>query len=344
MNIKLKTAITCLLCFSLCACQDTATPGDEGLAVPVPIGFSADIAPREETQTRGNAITDIDYMYVFASYTGTSDWTSTDIPNYMYRQLMEKTEASAWTYSPVKYWPANAGEKLSFFAYAPITVSGIELSALGTAGPKITYTLPAKESDKQDLLVGSRLNKKQADAAVAFSMQHALTQVKFNVKTTLSLETTGSTVILNKLEVLAPAKGTLSFNATADNSFTWNCEATRTTFTAAINDEASGKVMNGNSTVAGTFFLFPVADLATAAVNPTLKLTYTLVKAPGTGSNIGTVSITSTLDLDKANWKHGNSLLYNLTIIDDRLILEGVTVKDFPVNGDSAAGSGIPAT
>ena len=312
----------------------------ETIESETPIGFSADITSRQESQTRGDAVTDINYMYVFASYTGKSDWSSASIPNYMYRQLMEKTGASAWTYSPLKYWPADADEKLSFFAYAPITLNGIELSALGTAGPKITYTIPAKESDKQDLLVGSRLNKKKADGAVAFSMQHVLTQVKFYVKTTLSPETAETTVILNKLEVLAPIKGALSFNATADNSFTWTCEATRTTFTAAINDEAPGRVINGNSTVAGSFFLFPVADLATAA-NPTLKLTYTLAKTSGT--NTGTVSITSTLDLDKANWKHGSSLSYNLTIIDDRLILEGITVKDFPTNGASA-GTEIPAT
>lgn len=42
---------------------------------------------------------DIDYMYVFASYTGTADWTPLDTPNFMYRQLMEKNGGS-WTYPP----------------------------------------------------------------------------------------------------------------------------------------------------------------------------------------------------------------------------------------------------
>ena len=39
---------------------------------------------------------------------------------YMYNQAVEyDSKTSAWTYSPVKYWPNRDGDKISFFAYAP---------------------------------------------------------------------------------------------------------------------------------------------------------------------------------------------------------------------------------
>jgi len=75
---------------------------------------------------------------VFAQYAGSTAWTSytdkaTTPFNFMWNQQVDWTEgSSAWTYSPVKYWPndnnpaddqdAQGSQKhsyLSFFAYAP---------------------------------------------------------------------------------------------------------------------------------------------------------------------------------------------------------------------------------
>ncbi len=70
---------------------------------------------------------------VFASLSNNGDYVSTIGPNFMYDQEVEYA-ASAWTYSPLKYWPnettadmlnaeghasSTATDKLSFFAYAP---------------------------------------------------------------------------------------------------------------------------------------------------------------------------------------------------------------------------------
>lgn len=62
---------------------------------------------------------------VFGYYTDNSDYDYTATPNFMYNQQI--TYSSAWTYSPVKYWPNEYGDKaiadntdkLTFFAYAP---------------------------------------------------------------------------------------------------------------------------------------------------------------------------------------------------------------------------------
>jgi hypothetical protein len=56
---------------------------------------------------------------VFGSYTGRLTYENTTVsPDFMYNQQV-KWETDAWTYSPVKYWPNNSTDYVSFFAYAP---------------------------------------------------------------------------------------------------------------------------------------------------------------------------------------------------------------------------------
>ena len=63
---------------------------------------------------------------VFGYYTNADDYASGATPNFMYNQQV-KYDGSAFTYSPVRYWPNEYGQtaqsedidKVSFFAYAP---------------------------------------------------------------------------------------------------------------------------------------------------------------------------------------------------------------------------------
>ena len=58
---------------------------------------------------------------VFACYTGNLQYEYTSVkPDFMYNQQVKwATSASAWTYEPVKYWPNQASDYVTFFAYAP---------------------------------------------------------------------------------------------------------------------------------------------------------------------------------------------------------------------------------
>ena len=114
---------------------------------------------------------------VFA-YQTTGDYSSSATPNFMYNT---KVSTSAWTYSPIKYWPnqiqagntdsqpatAYQADKVSFFAYAPHvaatastgavtggTDEGITaLTSNDTAGdPKVTYKVSADLDKQVDLL------------------------------------------------------------------------------------------------------------------------------------------------------------------------------------------------
>ena len=56
---------------------------------------------------------------VFASYTGKLKYENTTVsPDFMYNQPVEYDQGN-WVYTPVKYWPNDAQEYVSFFAYAP---------------------------------------------------------------------------------------------------------------------------------------------------------------------------------------------------------------------------------
>ena len=98
-------------------------------AEAIPVGFSAYLNRGVDTKSGfAGEIKDADLQAqgfgVFAYYTDDKDYEQQCTPNFMYNQ---KVSTASWTYSPVKYWPNEYGnkaesdetDKLSFFAYAP---------------------------------------------------------------------------------------------------------------------------------------------------------------------------------------------------------------------------------
>lgn len=157
-----------------------------------PVGFSAysgnpltkagsyDVMTIENLQASG--------FGVFA-YQTTGNYAAGIAPNFMYNQHVEYS-SSAWTYSPIKYWPnqingtapstnGNADgqdpkaqsystDKVSFFAYAPyvaatantgaVTPTAEGITALtsneATTDPKVSYKVSTDLTKQVDLLWG----------------------------------------------------------------------------------------------------------------------------------------------------------------------------------------------
>lgn len=160
---------------------------------------------------------------VIAYYTGQSDFSTSSTPNFMYNQQVKWTGSQAsgtgtegegtegedtngeWTYTPLKYWPNNNNDKISFFAYAPYsdipdgTTEGITaLSANNIAGdPTLTFTVPSTVTSQIDLLYADAtepenesettsttykivdLTKPSVTDKVTFKFKHALARVSF---------------------------------------------------------------------------------------------------------------------------------------------------------------------
>lgn len=153
---------------------------------------------------------------VFAYYTDNSTFVSTSTPNFMYNQKVEGvytldtngdkvyTPGAAWTYSPLKYWPNESDDKVSFFAYAPYTEQPIPdqngnivphtmnignhstNTAEGT--PSLTFYVASDVNDQVDLLWATPvLNqiKQATNENIQFTFNHALSRIGFSVQTML---------------------------------------------------------------------------------------------------------------------------------------------------------------
>lgn len=135
---------------------------------------------------------------VFAYYTGTEDFANTTAatPNFMYNEEVTGTAVANqtdgrtkydWTYAPVKYWPNNVGDKISFFAYAPYD-EDFALETGATGYPTYPYTVNvndgiAESNTQKDLLYLSSpqvdLTKQTIDGKVTFTFGHALSRIAF---------------------------------------------------------------------------------------------------------------------------------------------------------------------
>lgn len=149
-----------------------------------------------DAQSRA-AIMDLDDLKaqsfgVFAYYTDGSDYVEgTSKPNFMFNQNVKWNGTDAWTYSPLKYWPNEATDKLSFFAYAPHmeqSNGNITLAAgfdkASASAPSITYTLDDDQSTHVDLLWAdddpvANLTKQTTSEKVNFVFKHALSRIGF---------------------------------------------------------------------------------------------------------------------------------------------------------------------
>lgn len=128
---------------------------------------------------------------VLAYYTEQDNFANTNKPNFMWNQQVTYSN-SAWSYTPVKYWPTKVKDKVSFFAYAPYVASGnangIVLSGNSAIGaPTATITLPDDPSQTIDFVAAVQMNKTYNDSAkannnVSFTLLHEMTRVKIQAK------------------------------------------------------------------------------------------------------------------------------------------------------------------
>ena len=180
---------------------------------------------------------------VFGYYTGTNIWTNaeaTTTPNFMYNEEVEKG-ASAWDYSPQKYWPNSTTEKLSFFAYYPHTnllknnfgsdiISFPENTTPGV--PAITYNAPATNyGSKVDFLYATALDQTKEAGTVSLQFKHLMAKVQFKFT-----PDGASSVLVKSVGFDVPVTGKFSY-AEVDELPEWS-EISADTH--SIKQEASG--------------------------------------------------------------------------------------------------------
>lgn len=194
---------------------------------------------------------------VFAYYTAQNAYKSGDAfdPNFMKNEQVQwNTTNNKWEYSPLKYWPNNAKDKVSFIAYAPWQDS---FSLDDTGNGKYTYTVADEVTSQIDLLWSKSQNfnitKQSIDGDVKFEFAHALSKIGFTINAGIDLTEKGgkldenTTIYVDKVTLGSLySKGTMDMSkATAE----WSDRRGDVTYTwDYVNDGTANELQNNTLT------------------------------------------------------------------------------------------------
>lgn len=155
---------------ALCGCSDSATGAFNDEPDDNAIRFTA----TAEYSRSGDITTNNLKTFNVYAYTG----LGTSPVLFMDNVTVTKSNANAWTYSPVEYWPAN--EKVDFYAFSPAKWVGAD----GPLKPVAYDSYPGTE----DIIYAVSPNLSGyaglANAQVLFNFRHALAKVTVKMSST----------------------------------------------------------------------------------------------------------------------------------------------------------------
>lgn len=140
---------------------------------------------------------------VDAYYTGTDDFSNTSTGSEFMKgtKVTYNEDKAAWTYSPLKYWPNNTDDKVSFFAYGPYGNTNIVRNT--TTVSSIDFTVQNDVRNQVDFIYNKQVDnstlnqtKPTVSEKVKFQFQHALSRIGFTVAAAVD-ETSVGTVKLD---------------------------------------------------------------------------------------------------------------------------------------------------
>ncbi len=287
----------CIFAAALASCTLIEEPVPEPSSSP--IGFSPAV---NDANTRYASDDLPATMGVFAYLTEGSGFNaSTSTPNFMYNQLVTRN-GTTWSYTPVKYWPTNANDKVSFFAYAPHKASGLTLPANTQKGyPSFTYTVPTAEASQEDLLVSAPLLN-QNGGEIAPVLKHVLTKVTLIVKSSGKYDKE-----ITALSLKAATNGELYFK---DGRFEWKniqgeYEYTPTTANLKFGASDTEKEI-------ANFLLLPQGTPGTFSI--TYKVTDT---SGGGNTNVITRTLTAQALPATPLWGQDNHVFYTIDLSEE---------------------------
>lgn len=320
----------------LVACQQDAVDQTDGY-VPSSEAISFDAATGgTETRAVGeindNAALRAKSFGVFACRTGKESYENATVSSDFMHNQQVTYASSAWTYSPVKYWPNNADEHISFFAYAPHEATPkddgrciIDMSKRTDLGdPWINYRLPAKpwgdyntttkeyENPQQiDLLYGvnSATDKPWFDQTKAnynvsqkmtFTFRHALActgdEITLQLSDDLRALLNGySTITINKVTIVyknLTSKGRLILNS-------WGSPNWKEIVSGELTTSRTFIIEKVGSTALSTFCNFDLTKTNAADGTRTIStnhgLFYIPMQATGTDAPVAEITLNYTI-------------------------------------------------
>ena len=261
-------------------------------------------------------------------------------PNFMFNQQVNYDGSNNYSYTPLRYWPANEENTISFWAYYPYSAyvtdaentsalkfdSGNYAASSEGLPASISYTVATDAANQQDLMFDIFANKNKTyencsqAGVVPFTFRHALSLVRFSfgslpegVSLTVTDFTISNLYMAGTLTDLEPA---------TEGAYVWTPTGSRTTSTCSAADFSSN---------AAAFILMPQSlEDATPANEPELTITFNLTTAAADGSdpiqysgNTGTVKLKYVDNHNPANdilaFAPGKSYLYTINVTLDAI-------------------------
>lgn len=193
---------------ALAALTMTSCSNDENM-VSIPQGNAIEFGTYvgRDAQTRASVFETADMQTagfgVYAYYTAQSTWadyTSKNTPNFMNNtKVTWNSGTSKWEYTPVKYWPNNPNDKVSFFAYAPWQENTASSNiTLNTGAASLDFKVPNDVTQQTDLTWSSSEHmdetKQSISGQVEFLFRHALARIDFTLQAAVDQIDAGGTI------------------------------------------------------------------------------------------------------------------------------------------------------
>lgn len=318
--------LSVLLLLSACTADDHI---EKPLHANIPIGFSNNV-PKMRAFAEYTSASDLKDIGVFAYFMQGDFDADVATPNFMYNQCVTRQVDDTWSYTPIKFWPADGTAKISFFAYAPYTPkenpagdSKLTIQESTAKGfPTLHYTVPSTEDKQIDLLAATPLLNQTNDlngGVVNFMMNHVLTKVAIYIRS--NDNTVGKKI--KSFSIEGVKSGTLTYHAPADandKGATWDypTPVERETFTVAAKDFPVPNSTTEEKKLFATFFLLPKSE------QNTFSITFTAPDALGVNTSVQTITLTKQSLPSLDAWAPGAYVSYTLGIEKKKITVTAV--------------------
>lgn len=233
-----------------CSTGDEASEQIAERRDPIEFTTSAIIASRAGgTYINTTEFTTGSQIGVFGYYTGQSVWSTSATPNFMFNECIDKVSDGLWSYAPIKYWPNQTNDKVTFYGYYPYSGMGITLASTNTSPglPALTFEVQElsenhvdfmlSELEEDEMHITSSPSQTSVNYKVVLKFHHTLSKIILKVKD----ESTGVFLPPNQFAVTISGwydQGTCK--TTTDNP--WSCEWSDLSidkdFTTSYSDDA----------------------------------------------------------------------------------------------------------
>ncbi len=267
--------------------------------------------------------------------------------------------ALSWSYTPLKYWPNNDNDRVSFFAYTfsdanaalgtndSFTVGTTDGTTTSSYNIYPTLTI-ADASTLGDLMVASVIDQAKTASAVALSFKHVTAGVAFKAKLGTDVTISETEVIIKSIDVdyavnkyiaggkfvynivaadAATSVGTWVKNAASASAKNFAVLSSGTT-PLVYSSEATGYVAIGDQ-----LNIIPQSEAATVTVTYTVKTTDS---KDGDNSTTNTSTITNKTTFDITPSVMNTLYTYQLNVS-----LTGVTVSGTTSAWDETSSSKV---